>query len=128
MKEKKEIQYKKNNECIKILTYISKILKFIWINENINIKKTINTKINTKTNKIVECSIKINESLLMEGIYTNLLKNIINGNLTEDSLKLFMKIYIKLIKNENNRSFPRVSKIPFSKWYVKEYHKRSGSL
>ena len=31
----------------------------------------------------------------------------------------FWKSYIKQIKNEVNRSFPRVSKTPFTKWYVK---------
>jgi hypothetical protein len=63
MKEKKEIQYKKNNECIKSLLYISKIIKYYWINKN---KKNDNLINNAN---ITECSIKINESLLMEGIY-----------------------------------------------------------
>jgi len=35
-----------------------------------------------------------------------------------------MDIFFDTYKNKENRSFPRVSLLPFSKWYIKKYHKK----
>ena len=48
-------------------------------------------------------------------------KKIIHGNLKKDKLDTYCKTYIKIIKNEIGRSFPRTAKTPFCKWYVKGY-------
>jgi len=38
---------------------------------------------------------------------------------------MFCNTYIFFIKNDNDRHFPRCSKTPFSKWYVKDYSESS---
>ncbi len=65
---------------------------------------------------------KLNESLLIKGIFDQLLLDIINGNLTSTKIKNFIDTYCIHIKNELNRTFERKSLIPFTKWYVKKYH------
>ena len=47
--------------------------------------------------------------------------DIIRGKLTKEAIERFCKSYIHIIRNETNRSFPRTSKKPFTKWYVKGY-------
>lgn len=121
MKEKDIIKYKKINECIKIVSYISKILKIIYSKKNNKPPKIHKKKLDIN----VECILKINESLLVNGIFNHLLDSIINSNLTDEYVNEFIKNYVKPIKNEKNRCFPRISMIPFSKWYVKDYHKIS---
>jgi len=37
-------------------------------------------------------------------------------------MKNFIESFIVIYKNEENRSFIRKSKRPFTKWYVKQYH------
>ena len=44
-----------------------------------------------------------------------------NNTLTTSILDKFCKSYIKVIQNKKNRSFPRTSKTPFTKWYIKGY-------
>ncbi len=63
--------------------------------------------------------------MLIKGIYKELLYNIINDILTEEKLNSFIKSYIIIVKNETDREFPRFSKTPFTKWYVKGYSKNS---
>ena len=63
----------------------------------------------------------INKTNLIKGIFDILLKEIINNTLSEDILYHFCKSYIKKLYNKSNRSFPRVSKTPFKKWYIKGY-------
>ena len=65
--------------------------------------------------------ISINKTNLIKGIFDILLKEIINNTLSEDILYHFCKSYIKKLYNKSNRSFPRVSKTPFKKWYIKGY-------
>jgi hypothetical protein len=69
----------------------------------------------------VRCSVKINDTQLMNGIYSELIDVILKGQLTDIILNKFCKSYIKITKNEQNRSFTRASKTPFTKWYVKAY-------
>ena len=72
----------------------------------------------------MECTIKINESIF-SSIYDELLNYILSGSLTDELFEKLMKYYVKIIKNETGRSFERVSKMPFSKWYIKKYSDKS---
>ena len=45
---------------------------------------------------------------------------------TDDTVLKFCKSYIVLNKIKKNRAFPRISRTPFSKWYVKYYNKMSS--
>ena len=117
MNESSDIQYKKIYLCDLILTYIMKFVEdYYWKNNN----KPIKT-INKRNGKKSECTIKINRTLIMKGIFGSLLHKILNNKLTKDELDIFCKIYFKIIKNQVNRSFPRTSKTPFTKWYIKGY-------
>ena len=101
-----------------IIVYISQLLKKYFIENN---KSKLKTLINKKNNKISTCKIKINESLLIKGIFNNLLIDIIKGTLNIEILQKFINCYCKIIKNEENRHFERISLQPFTKWYVKKY-------
>ena len=118
LKEKKKEDNNKTIICQSIIIYISQLLKKYFIENNkIKLKITINKKNNT----ITTCKIKINESLLIEGIFENLLLEIIKGQLNKQLIENFINCYCKIIKNENNRSFERISLQPFTKWYIKKY-------
>ena len=43
-------------------------------------------------------------------------------------LKNFMIAIFKIIKSEINKSYPRISQTPFSKWYVKAYSANSKEI
>ena len=47
--------------------------------------------------------------------------DVLHCKLTKDKLNIFIKNYVKIIKNKKNRHFPRTSKTPFTKWYLKGY-------
>ena len=118
LKEKKKEDNDKTITCQLIIIYISQLLKKYFIENNkVKLKKSINKKNNT----ITTCKIKINESLLIEGIFDNLLLEIIKGQLNKQLIENFINCYCKIIKNENNRSFERISLQPFTKWYIKKY-------
>ena len=59
----------------------------------------------------------------MQGNYENILIDLVYGTLKRKNLIKFLKYYISIFQNKKNRKFPRVSLLPFSKWYVKKYHK-----
>lgn len=118
LKEKKKKENDKTITSQLIIIYISKLLKKYFIENN---KVKLKTSINKKNNTISKCKIKINESLLIKGIFENILMEIINGQLTKQIIEKFINCYCKIIKNENNRSFERISLQPFTKWYVKKY-------
>jgi Transposase DDE domain len=101
---KSSMEYAKMYVCELILTYMAKLIEKYYLKE---------FKITKK--------IKINKSNLINGIFDVLLNDILNSELTEDKLNEFCKTYIKIIYNKENRSFPRTSKTPFTKWYVKGY-------
>ena len=114
--EKNKDQYAKLFYCELIMTYIAKIITHLYLK-----KKTPSITINKRNKKVVKCSIRINESNLINGIFDNLLHDIINSNLDFKKVDAFCKSYICLIKNEVGRSSPRIAKTPFKKWYVKGY-------
>ena len=99
--------YKKTYNIIKIYSVLEKIFESICE----NITENYNNKYNVKINKT--------------GIINGLLKiipNIIFNKITNDDLILFFNSYIHLNFTKKDSHNPRVSKIPFSKWYIKDYH------
>jgi hypothetical protein len=61
---------------------------------------------------------------MIDGLYRNFLKKLLLKDMNDNIFIKFMKNYCKEINNKRNRIFPRESLIPFTKWYVKKYHKR----
>ena len=51
------------------------------------------------------------------------LNTFFNGKLNVNSINKFLNTAIEVKQYPKNRKFPRVSLLPFSKWYVKKYHK-----
>lgn len=74
-----------------------------------NPKKFSNTVKNKKTGEIKHVSVRINTSLSINGFYDLVLHHIIRGTLTNDVLKNYDSQYLKIIRNEIGRSFPRES-------------------
>ena len=96
--------------CELIITYLVKILEKDYIQRhNIQMKKE---------NK----RITINQTQLTKGIYKKVIYKALDNTLNEEELDKFTKSYTKIIINKSNRSFPRTSKTPFSKWYIKGYY------
>lgn len=116
MTTKSEKSHTVNYLCCLILAYLSKIIQKIYLEG-----RELKTKIKKKNKKIVDCKTKLNESNIFNGLYDHLLFYIIDGTLTTNHIELFIKAYVKVIKNEKDRTFPRNSKTPFTKWYVKGY-------
>jgi hypothetical protein len=71
-----------------------------------------------------EARININFSKAVEGYYNNLLLKIIDGNLDIITLNKYNDIKIKIEKYKPNRSYDRKSIVPYTKWYIKMYHKK----
>jgi hypothetical protein len=90
-----------------MLTYIQKIIIYDYHKMN--------------SNKPLKKSQKINDSHLMKGIMDVLLYDILHCKLTTTKLINFIKSYVIIIDNQPDRHFPRISKTPFTKWYVKAY-------
>lgn len=90
--------------CELSLVYLCKIIEKYYIGTN-----------DMKNNK------KINKTNLMNGIYSSLLMEIYNKKLTTRKLNKFCSDFIKIIDVKPDRHFPRTSKTPFTKWYVKGY-------
>ena len=75
-------------------------------------KKTTNKNKKNRNNKCKECTIKINKSNLVKGIYTSTLEKLIKSKLNVKNINVFIKTNIILIKNEISRSYNRESRIP----------------
>ena len=121
MKEKRKDSYEKLYYCQLILVYISRMITYIKL-ESESKNKKLSTVINKKNNTKSHCNIRVNDSNIISGLYDNLLSHVINSSLTEEIINKFADCYVKIIKNETNRSFDRIAKTPFKKWYVKGYH------
>ena|ERR1700722_3501996 len=57
--------------------------------------------------------------------YKYILYHLIYGHITNDILISFCKLNVLFYNNKKGRSFPRNSKTPFTKWYVKGYSNQS---
>ena len=122
-KEKNPIAYAKLYYVEMIISYIIKMMKNIKMISYVkNHEITKRKHIKKKNGKIVNCRINFNTSTTVSGIYKHLINHIINSSLTFELVNNFIKNYIKNIKYETDRNFERVSKTPFTKWYVKSYH------
>lgn len=106
--EKSKKKINKMYTCELIIMFMAKIIEETY-------KKTYPIK-----NKMGYTH-NINLTNLVTGIHNSLLYKLLNNTLTEDTLTRFIKCYVKIIINKVDRSFPRTSKTPFSKWYIKGY-------
>ena len=112
LNEHKEDKYQKIFYCELIEMLIKTcLIKLYYIKEN----KTVNKENSNRT-------YKLNENLILSGIKDVMIKDIINSSLNLNNLNDLFKTHFIEHQNQANRSNPRVSKIPFTKWYVKKYH------
>jgi hypothetical protein len=112
LNEHKEDNYQKIFYCELIEMLIKTCLIKLY-----NIKE--NKIINKDNNNI---TYKLNENLIISGIKDVMIKDIINSSLNLKNINDLFETYFIEHQNKKNRSNPRVSKIPFTKWYVKKYH------
>lgn len=103
--EKKKNAKLKSYFCILAIEMVIKII----------IKKYLLSQQKTMTN----C--KFNHSNIVKGITDFFLMDLISGNVSHDDFLRFCKSYIHFVKIKNDRKYPHISKMPFSKWYVKQY-------
>lgn len=114
LNEHKEDNYHKIFYCELIEMLIKTcLIKLYTMNQNIN------TKLRQKGNNVI---FKLNENLIISGIKDVLIKDIINCSINCDKINNIFKTHFTEHQNKTNRSNPRVSKIPFTKWYIKKYH------
>jgi hypothetical protein len=113
--EKSEDNNLKMYYCNLIMSLLMKAINTYYLDNN----KTIN-KINNS-----DIISKINNSNTIDSIFNHLLDKIIYNKLNKESLDIFCKRDIKIIKNKTGRSFPRMSKTPFTKWNIKGYSELS---
>ena len=111
LNEHKEDNYNKIFYCELIEMLIKTCLIKLYNIKNGSIEDNDNNKV-----------IKLNENLIIAGIKDILIKDVINNLLTVDKINNLFETHFISHQNEKNRSNPRVSKIPFTKWYVKKYH------
>jgi len=100
--------YKKMYVCEMIITYITRIVEKHY-RERVTLKNKPGT------------SYKVNMSNMVSGMFDFMIHNIIYDKLTDQLLDQFCSNYIIIVRNRLNRSFPRTSKKPFTKWYIKGY-------
>jgi hypothetical protein len=94
-------------------TYIVILINFI-------LGRLFEIAIKEKLTSTKKYNIKYNKSLSIDGI-KYIIGDIIKATLTEEKIIKYSKCFLKKIYCERNKSNPRVSKRPFSKWYVKSY-------
>lgn len=129
-----ELETKKIMMSQLIIILIARIFEHLHLHKNKRfdtITKKINVKKGIKKNINLKCTVNINKSNLIKGVYPadesrrvrydKLLKDIICGKLTNETILLLIKTYAITIKNATGRHFKRISLIPFTKWYVKGY-------
>ena len=110
LNEKNINQHKKMYFCELILMYIVRLIENYYLKNNKN-----------KNNKDSQYINKINRSNLIKGIFNSLLYDIINNSVNNEKSYNSINRYIIINKNKIGRSFPRSSKTPFTKWYIKGY-------
>ena len=99
------------------MIYISKFIEKYYWSKNVKPDNTINKK----NGKIIHCSVKVNKTTLLSGLYKVILYKLINNTLSETILDKDCKSIIKVLKNEENRLFPRFSKTPYTKWRTGDF-------
>ena len=109
LKEQTEQQYERLNTIIMIISYLEMLFENIFLKFN----KPNATDPNTTYSKI-------NKSNLIKGM-SEIIYNVIKSKLSGEYIYKFCRCFIEIIYNKKNRHYERVSKIPFTKWYIKEY-------
>lgn len=69
---------------------------------------------------------KVNKTHLTTNIFKFLLYDIIKGEINIEKVKNFCETCITYCNNKPDRHFPRFSKRPFTKWYVKSYSNQTS--
>lgn len=112
LREDDEISNLKSYYCIITIELMVKIIIELYLNAQVN------------KNAIVDMQIKKNN--IVDGIYDHFLNDLLNDKITEDKFIHFCKSYIVLYKTPKaNRTYPRVSKLPYTKWYTKKHARMS---
>ena len=93
-------------------------------NLNMTLKKNKDKIKDYENEQTYEARININFSKAVDGFYSVLLLKIINGNLDIETLNEYNNENIKVEKYKSNRSYERRSIVPYTKWYIKMYHKK----
>lgn len=106
------------------ITYMKSyyIIQTICILEGI-LEKIFKDYIDTSKQNHKDYNITINKSNLIEGI-EKIINDIIFSKLDANRVYLLGKIYIEFNYCKKNTNNPRISKTPFTKWYVKDYHSK----
>jgi hypothetical protein len=107
--EKSKKNCKKMYLCELIITLIAKIIEKHYVYCNKSKKSNINY------------TYKFNKKNLVDGIFNTLIYSILKDSLSRYKFNNFCRAYMISCQNKKNRSFPRISKTPFSKWYIKSY-------
>jgi len=87
-------------------------------------RNELTTKIisNNKNGEKISLTKYVNENSILSGIHNILLSKIFKQCVSYEIMDAFLKSYLNVSQNSNDRSFERKSKRPFTKWYVKKYH------
>lgn len=141
--------YLKNNEEIEKIKYLDlivstiiKLLVLMCLQEknktNVNllngeIKKKFNNNMDKRTTdykvylknfkETAKASVRVNLTLFTTKFYEKIVSELVYGFLKKETMENIIKYDLVIIKNELNRTFERKSVTPFTKWYVKMYHK-----
>jgi hypothetical protein len=107
------IQYKKKYLIILINIYLTRLIEIVYDNNHKNNKKI------KSTNKH-KYNIKYNNTLMISGL-KKIINNIIKSNIKTNDLFNYCKCYITKTNSIMEISNPRISKTPFTKWYVMSY-------
>ena len=112
VKESDDDQIQKLYICDMIIIYISRLID--KYNENKN-------KIYEPSRNNKDYTFKTNKTKIIDGIFDQLLWKLTHNDIDQETINKFCGIYISIVQNKRNRSFPRSAKTPFLKWYVKGY-------
>ena len=95
-------------------------------NKKIDKRKKVNKeKINDYNNEpTYKARLNINFSQAVEGYYEKILTKIINCDLDVNTLLNFNESYIEIEKYNTKRKYEIKSILPYTKWYIKMYHKK----
>ena len=107
---------KKKYLIILINLYLIRLIEYVYDKNNKN-NKNNNKKI--KKNKH-EYNIKYNNSLMIDGL-KKIINFIIKFSINHNQLYNYCICFFKKTNIIKDISNPRISKTPFSKWYVKSY-------
>jgi hypothetical protein len=112
------LKYKYDESITKLNKTVNKRLKKLDLRKKKD-KEIHNDYINSKT---YEAKVNINFNYFYKKFSNDVLIDLIDGKLNHKHVKI-LNDAIKINKSKQNRKYKRKSLIPFTKWYVKMYHK-----